>query len=170
MGSGTGYGTIMPFVKDNYESGEQLDHTDFNKVARFCNGLEYDRGIIERSGNFERCKIITIDVNADESALYSFKVTKTSDTTVDVASGYCQYASNAEVAKGVEPLTCTFDGDVYIKLNLATGVFDNATFSSSMPADTATLTYYRIASITFSSGVITQIVQRHLGDIYEGRV
>lgn len=109
-----------------------------------------------------------------EQESYSFKVTKLPDTTavakVTVASGYCQYASQTEVLKAASTVSCTSSGDIYIKLDLATGVWDDPAFATSTPVDTDALSYYRIASVTVASGKVTQVIQRHLGDIYESRV
>lgn len=136
------------------------------KIANILNTLIVRGGSILRTPDGIRWQIV-VDQNKNDGP-YSFKVIQRSDTEISCVSGYCQYASSAEVSKSTTDFTVSADGSVYISLELSSGTFTGPLFGV-LPTEDDDTSVWRIADVTFSGGAITSIVQRHFGDIYESR-
>lgn len=103
----------------------------------------------------------------------SFAVIQSSQsgTSLVVSKGFCQYAGGSYQAKAGVTLTgITATGQVYISLELSTGVFSDATFAAgTAPASDDDTQVFILADITVAGGRITEIHQRHYGDCVETR-
>lgn len=168
----------MKWLKAKFKRGkgfQQVPAEWLEAVANFINELEYVGGRIERTEGLRRCRIVPFQTaSATSPYTHSFQVFITGTLSVFVSKGWCGFKSNADVERGGETITITDGGNqthtLYIRCDLRDGTFTSISAAPSLPQDTQRYTYYPIANATVSSGAITQVVQRQVGDIYESGV
>lgn len=140
-------------------------------LAVFYNEIEILGGRIIRDPS-GKITIVPPGYEQDETrATYAFSfqvLPDSSDATkVLVMGGACNYAGTPTGINS-SSVTCSSSGVIYMKLEYATGAWTGPAFASSVTDDDDTQ-HIILADVVMSSGAVTAILQRHLGDIYETR-
>jgi hypothetical protein len=160
-------------VQDKFEADKalapQLSARDLEAVfGDFVNGC-YGAGGIRILKNRGRPWVFMLDPL--EGLNFTFRVRANSATELYVNKGYVEYADNGPEAKGDLTLEVTASGFVYISLDLLTGVWGEVEYAEALPAQDENTSVWCIAEVTVNSlPEITDILPRHLGDIYESKV
>lgn len=147
----------------------QVPASWYNTVANFIKTLIIVGGTITYRMDGHNCTLFIDEASKNPQQQYSFMVTKITTTSVFVTDGYCSYAANAKMHLSGTTLTVGATGQVYIKLDFLTGVFDAPIFAAATPANTDSVQYFLLADVQWSNGQIASIVQRRMGDIDESR-